>query len=237
MIELDWLTVAETDLPDGGGASARAVWEAWFRVLAARQGLEAWRPPVGAAPGAGDMLFDPVAGMAVSRRGRDTPADLELRPEAFERAKTRGGGRPLRRTDASRLRAYLARGLMPRELVRAGERFERTWRAAGFDPRVSGAYGEGVGGGFDPFDISDRQAEARLALEAVAEAVGGGLYRILIRVCVDDQAAGEMAAQELERTGKGARVAGMTALTLALERLHEHYARQEQGRGMTFRDA
>ncbi|MFP4004870.1 MAG: DUF6456 domain-containing protein, partial [Alphaproteobacteria bacterium] len=194
-------------------------------VRAARTGLSAWRPDAPEAEGAGDLFFDWTRGLTLSRQGGDIPADAGLRPEAFERR-----GRAWRRKGTSRLREYLARGLLPRKLVEAGERFEGTWRRAALDPRVTGAYGEGTGGGFDPFDVSDAQAVARLDLRRVAHALGADLMRVLIRVCVFDESAGAVAAGEMGRGGKGGRVAGLTALSLALRRLFEHYAARERGR-------
>jgi len=113
-----------------------------------------------------------------------------------------------------------ARGLVDARQVEAGERLRADYERASIPPQVTMRWGSArVDGGGERLDPTHAQIAAKRRFDAAVAAVGPGLADILWRVVC----AGEGLPQAEKGLGWPAR-AGRVVLTLALDRLADHYA-------------
>lgn len=116
----------------------------------------------------------------------------------------------------------LARGHVSLRQYEAGERLRADWERSCLDPRVTmswdGAPVARVGGASAGIDLSLAQIDARRRFHTATEAAGAGLSDILWRVVC----AGE-GMREAERALGWPVRAGKLVLTLALDRVADHY--------------
>ena len=116
----------------------------------------------------------------------------------------------------------LARGLVSQRQFDAGERLRLDWERAQLAPRVtmswdSAPVSRNRGGSADP-DLGGAQVDAKRRFDAAIESAGAGLADILWRVVC----AGEGMREAESALGWPAR-AGKLVLTLALDRIADHY--------------
>jgi hypothetical protein len=139
----------------------------------------------------------------------------------------RNGRRPVRSVTVnlaeSPLGWLLARGLVTQRQFDAGERLRLDWERGQLAPRVTMAWdsapvSSGRGGSAPAPDLSARQFDARRRFEAAIASAGPGLADILWRVVC----AGEGMREAESALGWPAR-AGKLVLTLALDRIADHY--------------
>ena len=116
----------------------------------------------------------------------------------------------------------LAHGHLSRRQYEAGERLRVDWERANLDPRVTmrwdAAPSSPRGGGSSGVDLSLAQLDARRRFESASGHAGAGLADILWRVVC----AGEGMRDAERALGWPAR-AGKLVLTLALDRVADHY--------------
>lgn len=117
----------------------------------------------------------------------------------------------------------LARGLLTQRQYDAGERLRADWERAHFQPRVTMAWtavpvASSRGGPSPEPDLGGGQIDARRRFEDAIASAGPGLSDILWRVVC----AGEGMRDAETALGWPAR-AGKLVLTLALERIADHY--------------
>jgi hypothetical protein len=117
----------------------------------------------------------------------------------------------------------LARNLITRRHYDAGERLRMDWERAQLAPRVTMAWdsapvARGRGGPAPEIECGGAQLGARRRFDAAVASAGPGLADILWRVIC----AGEGMREAETALGWPAR-AGKLVLTLALDRLAEHY--------------
>ena len=135
----------------------------------------------------------------------------------------RGGRRVAVNLGESPLGWLMARGLVSERQFVAGERLRADWTAAQLAPRVtmrwdagpSSRTARGPGGAIDP---TVAQISAKRRFEAASSAIGPGLGDIAWRVIC--------AGEGLEAAERGLgwpKRAGKLVLTMALDRLAEHY--------------
>jgi hypothetical protein len=139
----------------------------------------------------------------------------------------RNGRRPVRSVTVnlaeSPLGWLLARGLVSQRQFDAGERLRLDWERGQLAPRVTMAWdsapvSSGRGGSAPSPDLNSRQLDARRRFEAAIASAGPGLADILWRVVC----AGEGMREAESALGWPAR-AGKLVLTLALDRVADHY--------------
>lgn len=113
-----------------------------------------------------------------------------------------------------------ARGMVDRRQVEAGERLRRDYETARMPPRVTMRWDvvRVDGGGGDGLDPTTAQIAAKARFEAAIAEAGRGLGDVLWRVIC----AGESMPVAERALGWPAR-AGRVVLTLALDRLADHY--------------
>jgi len=116
-----------------------------------------------------------------------------------------------------------ARGLVSDRQYEAGERLRSDWTIAGMSPRVTMRWdvapvSGGRGGARDPAEATLAMIAAKRRMEAALADVGKGLSDVLWRVAC----AGEGLSDAERALGWPAR-AGKLVLTLALDRLADHY--------------
>lgn len=113
-----------------------------------------------------------------------------------------------------------ARGLVNARQVEAGERLRGDYERASIAPRVTMRWSSDRvdGGGADRLDPTMAQIAAKRGFDAAVAAVGPGLSDIVWRVIC----AGEGLPHAERALGWPAR-AGRVVLTLALDRLADHY--------------
>ncbi len=111
-----------------------------------------------------------------------------------------------------------ARGLVDARQFEAGERLRADWTVAGMAPRVTMRWDAGAPTTGDALGPTLAQIAARRRMEAALEAVGAGLKDVLWRIVC----AGEGMTAAERALGWPAR-AGRVVLTLALDRLADHY--------------
>ncbi|HEX9931718.1 MAG TPA: DUF6456 domain-containing protein [Allosphingosinicella sp.] len=116
-----------------------------------------------------------------------------------------------------------ARGHVDGRQFDAGERLREDWERAQLPPNVTMSWdaapiGRAARGAPEPGDPGDAQIAAKRRFEAAVEAVGGGLADVLWRVVC----AGE-GMRDIERALGWPARAGKLVLTLALDRLADHY--------------
>ncbi|HEU0067229.1 MAG TPA: DUF6456 domain-containing protein [Sphingomonas sp.] len=112
-----------------------------------------------------------------------------------------------------------ARGLVTARQFEAGERLRGDYERAMLAPRVTMAWSARVdGGGQGGLDPTSAQIAARARFDAAVAAAGPGLQDVLWRVVC----AGEAVPVAEKALGWPAR-AGRLVLTLALDRLADHY--------------
>jgi uncharacterized protein DUF6456 len=117
----------------------------------------------------------------------------------------------------------LARGLVSRRQYDAGERLRSDWERSQLPPRVTMAWdsapiARGRGGSAPQPDLNGAQIDARRRFHAAVDAAGPGLADILWRIVC----AGEGMREAETALGWPAR-AGKLVLTLALDRIADHY--------------
>ena len=132
----------------------------------------------------------------------------------------RRGGRSVSVNVAESPLGWLAaRGLVDTRQIEAGERLRADYERAMIAPGVTMRWAARVDcGGGDSLDPTSAQIAARQRFDTALAAVGGGLSDILWRVVC----AGE-ALPVAERTLGWPARAGRLVLTLALDRLGDHY--------------
>jgi hypothetical protein len=134
------------------------------------------------------------------------------------------GGRRRRRVTVNAAESPLgwlsARGLIDARQVEAGERLRTDYERASIAPRVTMCWGTTRvdGGGGDRLDPTTAQIAAKQRFDAAIAAAGPGLADVLWRVVC----AGEGLPHAKKELGWPAR-AGRVVLTLALDRLGDHY--------------
>jgi len=112
-----------------------------------------------------------------------------------------------------------ARGLVTARQVEAGERLRGDYERAAIAPQVTMRWSTGrVDGGGEQLDPTLAQVDAKRRFDAAVSVVGSGLSDILWRVIC----AGEGLPQAEKGLGWPTR-AGRVVLTLALDRLADHY--------------
>lgn len=111
-----------------------------------------------------------------------------------------------------------ARGLVDARAFEAGERLRADWERAGLAPSVTMRWTPRVGGGGTGDDPVTAQLSAKQRFDDAIAAVGRGLSDILWRVVC----AGEALPGAEKELGWPAR-SGRLVLTLALDRLADHY--------------
>ena len=111
-----------------------------------------------------------------------------------------------------------ARGLVDARQFEAGERLRADWERAGLAPSVTMRWTGRVDGGSRDDDPATAQLSAKRRFDAAVAAVGRGLSDILWRVVC----AGEPLPGAEKALGWPAR-SGRLVLTLALDRLADHY--------------
>jgi len=143
--------------------------------------------------------------------------------KAGARARTRAARSVTVNLAESPLGWLFSRGLVDKRQLEAGERIRADWERAQLPPSVTmkwdappnGKVARGAPRGLDP---SLAQIAAKRRFEAAVEEVGGGLSDILWRIVC----AGEGMREAETALGWPAR-AGRLVLTLALDRLADHY--------------
>jgi hypothetical protein len=139
----------------------------------------------------------------------------------------RRSGRPKRSVTVNQAEAPLgwlfARGLLTQRQFDAGERLRTDWERAQLAPRVTMAWdaapiSRGRGGSAPEPDLGGAQIDARRRFHAAVDSAGPGLADILWRVVC----AGEGMRAAETALGWPAR-AGKLVLTLALDRIADHY--------------
>jgi hypothetical protein len=168
-----------------------------------------------------------------SRRNRLLAERAEVEEQAPRAAKAGPGAGGRARTRAARsvtvnlaespLGWLFSRGMVDKRQFEAGERIRADWECAQLPPSVTmkwdappnGKVARGAPLGLDP---SLAQIAAKRRFEAAVEEVGGGLSDILWRIVC----AGEGMREAETALGWPAR-AGRLVLSLALDRLADHY--------------
>lgn len=111
-----------------------------------------------------------------------------------------------------------ARGLVDGRQFEAGERLRADWTMAGMGPRVTMRWDDGARSTGDGLDPALAQIAAKRRMEGALDGVGPGLKDVLWRIVC----AGEGMEAAERALGWPAR-AGRVVLTLALDRLADHY--------------
>jgi len=116
-----------------------------------------------------------------------------------------------------------SRGHLTQRQFDAGEQLRSDWEAAQLAPRVTMRWnpspiGSGRGGALQQLEPAERQLKAKQRFEAAIAAAGSGLSDILWRVVC----AGEGMREAEAALGWPVR-AGKVVLTLALDRVADHY--------------
>lgn len=164
----------------------------------------------GAAPRASGPVAGPASGPASGPVSGPAPGRRHGRPE----------GRSVTVNVAESPLSWLAaRGRVDARQVEAGERLRADYERASIAPSITMRWAARVdGGGGDALDPTGAQIAARRRFDAAIAAVGPGLADVLWRVVCANE--GLPAAEQA--LGWPAR-AGRVVLTLALDRLGNHY--------------
>ena len=109
---------------------------------------------------------------------------------------------------------YLNRRQIDARQFNAGRRVYRQWRASGGEPRVvANFFGTGGGG-----EMTDDQAELRVAFTRAIRGIGAQLSGVVVHVCLIDGSAAEWAiSRMLPRSD------GIARLRAGLDALADHY--------------
>lgn len=150
-----------------------------------------------------------------------------LRDDGVARSTARRGARPVRSVTVNLVESPLgwlkARGLISARQFDAGEQLRTDWERANLPPAVTMRWdaapmGRGARGPSDPAEATQAQLAAKRRFDAAVAATGSGLGDILWRIVC----AGEGMRDAERALGWPAR-AGKLVLTLALDRLADHY--------------
>jgi hypothetical protein len=150
-----------------------------------------------------------------------------LREDGATGRTTRKGARPIRSVTVNLAESPLgwlkARGLINGRQFDAGEQLRNDWERAQLAPSVTMRWdaapsARGARGPSDPASATEAQLAAKCRFEAAVAAAGTGLGDILWRIVC----AGEGMRDAERALGWPAR-AGKLVLTLALDRLADHY--------------
>ncbi len=153
--------------------------------------------------------------------------ERSIGPGDAERSGAAAGNAPVRSVTVnlaeSPLGWLLARGLVSARQYDAGERLRGDWERGQLAPRVTMGWGctpvsSGRGGSAPAPDLHGSQIDARQRFDAAIASAGPGLGDILWRVVC----AGEGMRDAESALGWPAR-AGKLVLTLALDRVADHY--------------
>ncbi len=212
-----------------------------FAVLGARELENALHAGL-VEPGKRESFTLTEAGRAHLRRNRDGAGEgaqpfADQHREIEARAVMTPTGR-IETVRANRLASPLARYAVAREgrapllervHVTAGERLRADYDASSMRSRLvadwSGQPRQGRHGSRDPADAPARMLDAKTRVMDALAAVGPGLDRLLVNVCLRETGM-ERAERDLGWPGK----AGVPALRLALDRLAIHYGLKPAGR-------
>lgn len=234
MDEHDWtelidplsLTTPADIFRAAGTAAARRL------VIARRASLDAWKPEGLPLDLVADLVLDDATGLELSRFGQDGPPEAAKARGDLRASKRKDGTTRWTRKDTGPLAEYRRMDLISPDERDAGVRFYRDWYLGGLMQRITPSYSGGrSSGGADPgIPLNERQIDARARVRAATDALGPKMAAIVIRVCCYEQPANQVATALLNKTGRAARSAGTTALSLALARLDEHYQALEKER-------
>ena len=162
----------------------------------------------------GELQRDPESGVMIAPDGGDRGpkerwqhgdvATLEGAAEQHVRVRTQ-----------TMLDRYWQRRQIDARQYHAGRRLYRQWRGAGGEPRLIASYRPRVAG--RP-EMSDREADIRVAFTRAIRAVGRQLNEVVIHVCLTDGPASDWAVGKLLP-----KTDGIARLRAGLDALADHY--------------
>ena len=157
---------------------------------------------------------DPASGVLISPDGGDRGP--KERWQHGDEAGIEGGAVPhIRVRTQTMLDRYWQRRQIDARQFHAGRRLYRQWRGAGGQPRLTASYRPRVGG---RSEMTDREADIRVAFTRAVRAVGRQLNEVVIHVCLTDGPASDWAlAKALPKTD------GIARLRAGLDALADHY--------------
>lgn len=161
-----------------------------------------------------ELWRDPATGVTVSPEGGDRGP--KERWQHGDVVTVEGGVAPhVRVQTQTMLDRYWQRRNIDARQYHAGRRLYRQWRTAGGEPRLIGAYRPRIGG---RSEMSDHEADVRVAFTRAVRAVGRQLNEVVIHVCLTDGSAADWAAGKLLP-----RSDGIARLRAGLDALADHY--------------
>ncbi len=157
---------------------------------------------------------DAASGVMIAPDGGDRgPAE---RWQHGDTVTVEGGAQPhIRVRTQTMLDRYWQRRQIDARQYHAGRRLYRQWRGAGGEPRLTAAYRPRIGG--RP-EMSDREADVRVAFTRAVRAVGRQLNEVVIHVCLTDGPASDWAVGKLLP-----KTDGIARLRAGLDALADHY--------------
>lgn len=170
----------------------------------------------------GALQRDPVSGVMIAPDGGDRGP--KERWQHGDVATVEGGATPhIRVRTQTMLDRYWQRRQIDARQYHAGRRLYRQWRGAGGEPRLIASYRPRVSG--RP-EISDREADIRVAFTRAVRAVGRQLNEVVIHVCLTDGPASDWAVGKLLP-----KTDGIARLRAGLDALADHYRMPGGDRG------
>ena len=178
--------------------------------MAAKRGSRKRR--AGGRPGA--LQRDPASGVMIAPDGGDRGP--KERWQHGDVATVEGGAAPhIRVRTQTMLDRYWQRRQIDARQYHAGRRLYRQWRGAGGEPRLIASYRPRISG--RP-EMSDREADIRVAFTRAVRAVGRQLNEVVIHVCLTDGPASDWAVGKLLP-----KTDGIARLRAGLDALADHY--------------
>ncbi len=161
-----------------------------------------------------ELWRDPSTGVTVAPEGGDRgPRE---RWQHGDVVTVEGGQAPhVRVQTQTMLDRYWQRQNIDARQYHAGRRLYRQWRTAGGEPRLIATYRQRIGG---QSEMSDHEADIRVAFTRAVRAVGRQLNEVVIHVCLTDGSAADWAAGKLLP-----RSDGIARLRAGLDALADHY--------------
>ncbi len=164
---------------------------------------------------------DPATGVMIAPDGGDHGP--KERWQHGDVVTVEGGAEPhVRVRTQTMLDRYWQRRQIDARQFHAGRRLYRQWRGAGGEPRLIGAYRPRIGG---PSEMSDHEADVRIAFTRAVRAVGRQLNEVVIHVCLTDGPASDWAVGKLLP-----KTDGIARLRAGLDALADHYGMPGQER-------
>ncbi len=177
--------------------------------MAAKRGS---RRRAGGRPAA--LERDPVSGVMIAPDGGDRGP--KERWQHGDIATVEGGAAAhVRVRTQTMLDRYWQRRQIDARQFHAGRRLYRQWRGAGGEPRLIAGYRPLIGG--RP-EMTDHEADVRVAFTRAVRAVGRQLNEVVIHVCLTDGAASDWAVGKLLP-----KTDGIARLRAGLDALADHY--------------